>query len=62
MISFLAKQKYYLILNWFILKSICTFFNKVLGVDLKSIKVEMLNSFFNLFSIYLIKRINFYIS
>jgi hypothetical protein len=62
MISFWVKRKNYLILNWFILKSICIFFNKILGVDITSIKVDVLNSFFNLFGVYLIKKINFYIS
>ena len=39
MISFLDKQKNYLILNWFILKSICVFFNKIVGVGTENIKV-----------------------
>ena len=46
MVNFLNIRKNYLILNWFILNSITTFFNKVLGKGLCNIKVGFYKLFY----------------
>lgn len=45
MVNFLDIRKNYLILNWFIINSITTFFNKVLGMGLHNIRVGFIKYF-----------------
>ena len=46
MFNFLNTRKNYLILNWFILNSITTFFNKIMGMGFYNIRVGFYKLFY----------------